>query len=283
VKTRPVEENPVQSTTYTWDAAASLPVIIQETTNEATTSYVYGLDLLSMADDSDVTRYFLQDGLGSTTGLTDDTGAVIGTFDYDVFGALRGQTGDADTNWRFTGELQDLTVGEAPYYLRARYYDPAIGRFLSQDPWPTNPMNPQTANLYVYGLNNPALYVDPFGYWGLKDAWNKTKNVASTVGGAIKQGTQEVGESLGQVGRPLAGAAIIIVADLPVAIGEPLCILTVWSGVTCIAVNAYVYLVATPTTYVGLCMMAEDNFFDIPGLDGVCGSDKARPKEPGKE
>jgi RHS repeat-associated protein len=138
-------------------------VIIQETTNGATTSYVYGLDLLSMTDDSDVTRYFLQDGLGSTTGLADETGTVIGTFDYDVFGALRGQTGDVDTDWRFTGELQDSTVGQAPYYLRARYYDAGIGRFLGKDPMPVNPMNPQTANPYIYGLNNPGRYVDPLG------------------------------------------------------------------------------------------------------------------------
>jgi hypothetical protein len=52
---------------------ASLPVILQAKTNGATTSYLYGLDLLSATDNNGVRTYFLQDGLGSTTGLTDGT------------------------------------------------------------------------------------------------------------------------------------------------------------------------------------------------------------------
>ena len=106
---------------------ASLPVIVQETTNDATTSYVYGLDMLSATDNSDVTTYFLQDGLGSTTGLTDADGAMTATYEYDVFGAMKSQTGTSGNAWRFTGEANDTGVGRSPYYLRARYYDPAIG------------------------------------------------------------------------------------------------------------------------------------------------------------
>jgi RHS repeat-associated protein len=200
VKTRPVQEDPVQSTTYAWDAAASLPVIIQETTNGATTSYVYGLDLLSMSDDSDVTRYFLQDGLGSTTGLTDETGAVIGTFDYDVFGALRGQTGDADTDWRFTGEQNDPTTARSPYYLRARYYDPSIGRLLSRDPWPANGLDPQSRNPYSYVYNGPTLLVDPYGYFGLGDL-KKIKDAVTDCVGDPKECAENAGQKIKQGGE----------------------------------------------------------------------------------
>jgi uncharacterized protein RhaS with RHS repeats len=122
------QSGPLLVTSYTWDAAPSLPVIVQETTNESTTSYVYGLDMLSATDNNDVTTYFLQDGLGSTTGLTDDDGAMTDAHTYDVFGATKSHSGEADTNWRFTGELNDSSVGRSPYYLRARYYDPATGR-----------------------------------------------------------------------------------------------------------------------------------------------------------
>jgi RHS repeat-associated protein len=47
--------------------------------------------------------------------------------------------------------------------LWARYYDPAIGRFLSQDPYPVNTGNPMELNRYVYTANNPVNYTDPSG------------------------------------------------------------------------------------------------------------------------
>jgi hypothetical protein len=106
---------------------------------------------------------------------------------------------------------------------------------------------------------------------------------AEGVGGALHDAWDDFASDLSDVSRPLAGAALIIVADLPVAIGESLCALTAWSGVTCVAVNLYAIFVATPATYVGLCMMAEDNFFKIPGLDSVCGSDNGGSDNAGKE
>jgi RHS repeat-associated protein len=80
-----------------------------------------------------------------------------------VFGAVRGQTGDADTDWRFTGELQDSTAGEAPYYLRARYYDEGVGRFLTRDVLTGAARLPQSLNRYSYAINNPSLLIDPSG------------------------------------------------------------------------------------------------------------------------
>jgi RHS repeat-associated protein len=58
---------------------------------------------------------------------------VAATYQYDAFGAVKTTTGTADSDWRFTGELQDSQVARGLYYLRARYYDPALGRFLSRD------------------------------------------------------------------------------------------------------------------------------------------------------
>jgi RHS repeat-associated protein len=115
-----------------------------------------------------VTTYFLQDGLGSTTGLTDDDGAMTATYQYDVFGALKTQTGEADTNWRFTGELNDSSMGRSLYYLRARYYDPATGRFLSRDPFLGFPASPQSQNRYAYNVDDPVNLTDPYGLCGLR-------------------------------------------------------------------------------------------------------------------
>jgi RHS repeat-associated protein len=70
-----------------------------------------------------------------------------------VFGALRSGS-PAATDFLFTGEQLDSE--SSFYYLRARYYDPAIGRFLSQDPLPSG-------NLYTYVRNNPVNFSDPYG------------------------------------------------------------------------------------------------------------------------
>jgi YD repeat-containing protein len=61
-------------------------------------SYLYGLDSLSATDNNGVRTYFLQDGLGSTTGLTDDDGSMTATYQYDAFGAV-----NTKTDMRFGG------------------------------------------------------------------------------------------------------------------------------------------------------------------------------------
>jgi hypothetical protein len=108
-----------------WDVNAGLPVILQDSLDN---TYVYGLDLISATDDTSVQTYFLYDGLGSTTELANGGGTVTGTYRYDAFGSVRTHTG-AGTEWTFTGEQNDPT---GLVYLRARYYDPAVGRFLSR-------------------------------------------------------------------------------------------------------------------------------------------------------
>ncbi len=79
-------------------------------------------------------RSAIPNGLGSTTGLADDNGDLTDTYHYDAFGGSRSGTGSSDQAFKFTGEQQDADVANDLYYLRARYYDPAVGRFWSQDP-----------------------------------------------------------------------------------------------------------------------------------------------------
>jgi RHS repeat-associated protein len=139
-----------------------------------------GLGRIAQVAADDTTHYYLSDGLGSTIALTDADGDGVNTYDYDVFGAVRSSTGSQPNEFRFTGEQWDDSAGLE--YLRARYYDPAVGRFLGRDPFGGLMILPQSLNRYAYVLNNPALYRDPYGYWpSLGDVWDKTKDVAGAA------------------------------------------------------------------------------------------------------
>jgi RHS repeat-associated protein len=132
--------------------------------------------------------YYLYDGLGSTTRLADGAGAVTGAYSYDAFGAVRSHTG-ASTQWSFTGEQNDANGLE---YLRARYYDPALGRFLTQDPWPGSVFSPQSLNPYAYVLNNPVNWLDP---WGLRNVeGTPTPTPAGMVRVCVRVGPEGCGE-----------------------------------------------------------------------------------------
>jgi RHS repeat-associated protein len=102
----------------------------------------------------DGTSYYpLYDAVGSITALTDDSGASVGRVRYSSFGVPQ-SSGVADTGFTFTGHQYDSATGLI--YARSRYYDPSIGRFVSQDPEPA-------ANPYTYAVNSPLQFTDPTG------------------------------------------------------------------------------------------------------------------------
>src|SRR3990172_11383253 len=74
--------------------------------------------------------YYLADGLGSTTAIVDSTGTVQKGYTYDVYGKPAA-TGTLANEFDFAGEQTDPTGLQ---YLRARYYDPVAGGFVSRDP-----------------------------------------------------------------------------------------------------------------------------------------------------
>jgi RHS repeat-associated protein len=137
---------------YIWDVAAKVPMLLQETTGASTTTYVYGLGLISTTDSSGNQTYYLKDGLGNTVAPCNGSGTVTATYTYDVYGVVRSHTGGT-TEFTFTGEQNDPNGLE---YLRARYYDNAVGRFLSGDPLGSG---------YGYAGANPANRVDPTGLY----------------------------------------------------------------------------------------------------------------------
>jgi RHS repeat-associated protein len=164
-------------TTYLQDIEVALPVVLAETTFGQTDRYVYGTDMLLMEDASGTTAYYHADGLGSTRALSDSAGVRTDAYSYDAFGAERMHSGTAKQPFGYAGEQQDEELGLV--FLRARYYDPQVGRFASKDPFVGLDTDAQSRNRFVYADQNPVLLTDPSGCWvqllpgvgDLFDAW----------------------------------------------------------------------------------------------------------------
>ncbi|KAB2892818.1 MAG: hypothetical protein F9K28_11030 [Bacteroidetes bacterium] len=91
----------------------------------------------------------------------DETGTLTDTYDYTAFGEIDTQTGTTPNNYLYTGQQYDEVTGL--YSLRARYYDPSDGRFLSRDTYAYHYQDPIELNRYLYAANNPTTHHDPFG------------------------------------------------------------------------------------------------------------------------
>ena len=105
-----------------------------------------------------VTKWYVFDGLGSVVGEVDVNGNLTSSPKYDVYGLVRANPGTASSAMGFVGGLGHLSeAGTGLIYMKARYYDPALGRFASQDP------SKNGMNWFVYCNNNPVNLVDYTG------------------------------------------------------------------------------------------------------------------------
>ena len=114
--------------------------------------------------------YYHYDGSGNVVALTNTTGKVVQTYSYDAYGNLLAKTRSSPNSYMFSTKEYDSKSGL--YYFGARYYDPEIGRWLSKDPLGMI----DGPNMYLYCLNNPIVFIDPFGYckkswWGPENMW----------------------------------------------------------------------------------------------------------------
>lgn len=146
----------------TWDRSGNLPLLV----DDGVRSFVYGPGNLPIAQiSSGEPTYLHHDSLGSTRLLTDAAGEATGTFSYTPYGSLEASTGSATTPLGYAGEYTDSLSGLQ--YLRARFYDPATGQFMSPDP-----MRALTRSPYAYVYNSPINYDDPTGYGLFEDLWS---------------------------------------------------------------------------------------------------------------
>ena len=126
------------------------------------TYYLHGLGLVGEYTNGSFKTYHF-DYRGSTVAITDNTGNIIDTFEYDTYGKQTARTGNTDTPFRYNGRDGVMTEYNGLLYMRARYYSPDMRRFISADILPGGIDNAVTLNRYAYANANPVTNIDPFG------------------------------------------------------------------------------------------------------------------------
>jgi RHS repeat-associated protein len=146
------------TTDYVLDINTGLTQVLQDGTN----TYLYGINRVAQST-AEQSKFFLADALGSVRNLTDSAGIVTLTQSYTPFGEILESFGEDSTDYAFTGEMFDPNTGLV--FLRARYYQPSVGRFTSRDVWDGNNQMPMSYNSWLYVNGNPIRYTDPQGLW----------------------------------------------------------------------------------------------------------------------
>ncbi|MDR1172736.1 MAG: RHS repeat-associated core domain-containing protein, partial [Bacteroidales bacterium] len=150
-----------------WVDVLGMGNVIAETnlSNSPTAYYIYGAGGLEARILPDGTaEYYVSDYRGSIVAMVDASANITHKYQYDEFGKVI-QKDESDANpFRYVGKYGVMYANDNLYYMRARFYDPTIGRFLSEDPiWSTN--------LYPYADNNPVMGIDPMGLSTLEELY----------------------------------------------------------------------------------------------------------------
>jgi RHS repeat-associated protein len=160
-------------TRYIYDANGNL-LAEADANNVITRYYVHGAGLLAAITPAGDLYCYHYDGVGNTVAITDASETVVNSYDYSPFGMILAENETFPQPFKFVGKLGVMAESNGFYYMRARYYDPVVGRFISEDPLG---FDGGDVNLYVYAGLNPLLLVDPFG---LNVDWEKFARYSNT-------------------------------------------------------------------------------------------------------
>ncbi|NOT13920.1 MAG: RHS repeat-associated core domain-containing protein [Methylococcaceae bacterium] len=146
-------------TKYIYDASGNL-LAEANANNVITRYYIYGHGLTALVDAITNDVYvFHFDGTGHTVALTNASQQIVNRYAYDPYGKLMAQTETIAQPFKYAGQVGIFAENNNLYYMRARYYDAGVGRFISEDPIGFE----GGLNLYAYVGGNPIMLVDPSG------------------------------------------------------------------------------------------------------------------------
>jgi RHS repeat-associated protein len=143
--------------------------------------------------------FYMQDFQGSVTGLTNASGSLANSYQYDGFGIPTAATTPVSNPFTYTGREYDAKSGL--YFNRARYYEPTTGGFLSRDPV-------ATGHTYAYAAGDPVTFSDPGGTFAVETA-------------ALQTQTQRNTTAFRLVGCALALIASIVEVAINIALKSP--------------------------------------------------------------
>lgn len=145
-------------------------VVTELETEKSMPRFIRGYELIASDADSARTYYhYASDEMGSITHVV--TGEdILNRYEYDAWGNLTLCEEKVENRFKFNGQQYDLISQQ--YYLKARYYNPVIGRFTQEDTYRGDGLN-----LYAYYRNNPVYYADPSGHYRncVKDAYDRIR------------------------------------------------------------------------------------------------------------
>jgi len=159
-----------------------------------TNYYVYGLGLIYHVDAAGNTSTYHYDARGSTVAITSSSGAVTDRIEYSPYGTITYRNGTTDTPFLFNGRYGVMTDPNGLLFMRARYYNPYICRFINADPSGFA----GGLNMFAFANGNPVSLVDPFGLGALGEGpaptWmsnqNSVPNIQFTVYPNVNTGPQ---------------------------------------------------------------------------------------------
>jgi RHS repeat-associated protein len=220
--------------------------VLMRITGNVTNYYIYGLGLLyeiDVAPTGTTTAFYHFDCRGSTVALTDGNGNPTDLVEYSPYGTTTYRYGTNTTPFLFNGQFGVQTDPNGLLYMRARYYNPYISRFLNPDPSGFA----AGFNFYVFANGNPVSETDPFGLW----TWGQVGSAALHFGeGVVVGAVVTAGVILAAPEIAAGGAAALVWAGVSEATAATVAVGAVDTGL----------LVAGGT---GLGLNAADTYVNI--------------------
>ena len=156
---------PAETINYYYDRNSNRVLYETDANNNIVAEYTYDnqKNPVTMTKNGTTYHYHIN-GHGDVTAMTDANGSIVAQYEYDAWGNITSQSGTMASNnpIRYAGYRYDNETGL--YYLKARYYDADIGRFLTRDSFHGIENDPLSLNQYAYTKNNPVMYKDANGH-----------------------------------------------------------------------------------------------------------------------